>query len=79
MKWILRYLQGAKDVCLTFTKSERFDIEGFCDSDYSTNLDKRRSVTGYVFKVGGNTVSWRSTLQHVVALSTTEAEYMALS
>lgn len=32
-----------------------------------------------MFKVGGNTVSWRSTLQHVVALSTTEAEYMALS
>ena len=36
-------------------------------------------MTGYVFKVGGNTISWRSCLQHVVALSTTEAEYMALS
>ena len=79
VKWILRYLQGAKDVCLTFKRAGSFDVEGFCDSDYSTDLDKRRSVTGYVFKVGGNTVSWRSTLQHVVALSTTEAEYMALS
>ena len=40
---------------------------------------RRRSVTGYVFKVWGNTVSWRSNLQSVIALSTTEAEYMALS
>ncbi|XP_048620129.1 secreted RxLR effector protein 161-like [Brassica napus] len=73
VKWMMRYLQGAKDVCLIFTKAWHFDIEGFSDSD------KRRSVTGYVFKVVGNTISWRSCLQHVVALSTTEAEYMALS
>ena len=73
VKWILRYLKGSKDVCLTFTKSENFEVEGFCDSDYSTDLDKRRSIIGYVFKVGGNTVSWRSTLHHVVALSTTYA------
>lgn len=66
-------------MCLTFTKSGHFDIEGFRDSDYSTDLDKRRLVTGYVFKVGGNTISWRSCLQHVVVLSTTEAEYIALS
>ena len=66
-------------MCLTFTKSGHFDIEGFSDSDYSTDLDKRRSVTGDVFKVGGNTISWRSCLQHVVALSTIEVEYMALS
>ena len=66
-------------MCLKFSKSGHFEIEGFSDSDYSADLDKRRSVTGYVFRVGGNTVSWRSSLQHVVSLSTTEAEYMALS
>lgn len=79
VKWIMRYLKGATEVCLTLTKSEKFEIEGFCDSDYATYLDKRRFVSGYVFKVGGNNVSWRSCLQHVVALSTTEAEYMALT
>lgn len=36
-------------------------------------------MTGFVFKVWGNTVCWKSNLQSVVALSTTEAEYMALS
>lgn len=51
----------------------------FSDADYATDLDRRRSVTGYVFQVGGNTVSWRSGLQHIVALSTTESKYMALS
>ena len=71
VKWILRYIKGATDISLTFTKSDHLDIEGFCDSDYATDLDRRRSVPGYVFKVGGNTVSWRASLQHVVALSTT--------
>ena len=39
--------------------------------------DNRRSTTGYVFTVGGITVSWVSKIQSVVALSTTEAEYVA--
>ena len=39
--------------------------------------DNRRSTTGYVFTVGGTTVSWVSKIQSVVALSTTEAEYVA--
>ena len=42
-------------------------------------MDRQRSVTGYVFNFWGNRVSWRLNLQSVVALSTTEAEYMALS
>ncbi|KAH9306389.1 hypothetical protein KI387_010793, partial [Taxus chinensis] len=41
------------------------------------DLDGRRSTTGYIFTVGGMTVSWISRLQKVVALSTTEAEYVA--
>lgn len=75
----MRYLKGATRRCLTFTKHSKFSIEGFCDSDYATDRDRRRSVTGYVFQVWGNTVSWKSSLQEVVALSTTEAEYMALT
>ena len=49
------------------------------DSNYAANLDRRRSLTGYVFIVGNCAISWRATLQLVVALSTTEAEYMAVS
>ena len=79
VKWVFKYLTGALDISLTFTKQDQFDIVGYSDSDYSADLDGRRSVSAYVFQVGGNTVSWRSTLQSVVALSTTEAEYMALT
>lgn len=42
-------------------------------------MDKRRSLTGYVFTLFGNVISWRSSLQSVVALSSTEAEYIALA
>ncbi|WZY78735.1 hypothetical protein YC2023_025119 [Brassica napus] len=59
-------------------EDEVFRVEGFCDSDFTSDLDKRRSILGYVFMVGGNTINWRSSLQSVVALSTTEAEYVAL-
>ncbi|KAG8484503.1 hypothetical protein CXB51_023752 [Gossypium anomalum] len=49
------------------------------DSDYAGDLDQRRSTTGYVFTFAGRPISWKSTLQSTVALSTTEAEYMAVT
>lgn len=79
VKWLLRYVKGSSDLNLVFTKSKEFRIQGYCDSDFAGDLDKSRSTSGYVFTVGGNAVSWRSCLQSVVALSTTEAEYIALS
>ena len=47
------------------------------DSDFAGDKDTRRSTTAYFFTVCGNCVSWKSQLQPVVALSTTEAEYIA--
>ena len=79
VKWLLRYVKGSSDLSLVFTKSKEFRVQGYCDSDFAGDLDKSRSTSGYVFTVGGNAVSWRSCLQSVVALATTEAEYMALS
>ena len=52
---------------------------GFCDSDFATNYDNRKSQTGYIFTLYGSAISWKSGLQSVVALSTTEAEYIALA
>ena len=45
------------------------------DSDYTKDLDERRSITGYLFTGCGCVVSWKSTLQNIVALSTTKVEY----
>nr|GEY30295.1 retrovirus-related Pol polyprotein from transposon TNT 1-94 [Tanacetum cinerariifolium] len=81
VKWILKYLKGTADVGLVYGRGQgkHLHVDGFVDADYAKDLDKGRSVTGYVFMVHGCVVSWKATLQHVVALSTTEAEYMALT
>ncbi|KAE8691959.1 hypothetical protein F3Y22_tig00110864pilonHSYRG00223 [Hibiscus syriacus] len=54
-------------------------VVGYADSDYAGDLDKRRSTTRYLFTLAKAPISWKSTLQSTVALSTTEAEYMAIS
>ena len=81
VKWILRYIQKTLDVGLIFEKDGMVGqhVVGYCDSDYAGDLDKRRSTTGYVFTLVKAPVSWKSTLQSTVALSTTEAEYMAIT
>lgn len=45
---------------------------------YVVDVDRRRSISGVVFTLRENTISWRSSLQRVVVLSTTKAEYMVL-
>lgn len=80
VKWILRYLKGTANVGLTFSKVKLSEsVVGYVDSDYAGDLDKRRSLTGYVFTLSGSVISWKATLQSVVSLSTTEAEYMAIT
>ena len=78
VKWILRYLVGTMDACLEYGKGNE-KLAGFVDSDYAGDLDKRRSLTGYVFTLGGCAISWKATLQSTIAQSTTEAEYMAIA
>lgn len=79
VKWILRYIKGSLATKLCYKKSDDFRIVGYCDADYAADPDKRRSISGLVFTLGGNTISWKSGLQRVVALSITESEYMALT
>ncbi|KAG8481139.1 hypothetical protein CXB51_025904 [Gossypium anomalum] len=54
-------------------------VIGYVDADFAGDLDRRRSLTGYVFTIGGCAISWKATLQTTVALSTTEAEYMTIT
>lgn len=79
VKWALRYIKSSVDTRLSFKSKGDFVVRGYCDSDYGGDRDHAKSTTGMVFTAGGNPVSWRSSLQKVVALSTTEAEYIALS
>ena len=75
VQWILRYLRGTTSHALCFVCSNTV-LQGYVDADMAGDKDSRRSTTGYVFTVGGTTISWISKLQHVVALSTMEAEYV---
>ncbi|GKD76280.1 hypothetical protein Tco_1334562 [Tanacetum coccineum] len=75
VKRILRYIKGTSDVALCFGDSYLI-VTGYVDSDYAGDLDGSKSTTGYVFTLFGGTVSWVSKLQSVVAMSTTEAEYV---
>ncbi|KAG8473502.1 hypothetical protein CXB51_035665 [Gossypium anomalum] len=78
VQWILRYLRGTTDVCLQFGRTKD-GVIGYVDADFAGDLDRRRSLTGYVFTIGGCAISWKATLQTTVALSTTEAEYMVIT
>ena len=76
----MRYLKRTRQFGIKFErKQEEACVAGFVDSDFAGDLDRRRSTTGFVFTCGGGPVSWKANLQEVTALSTTEAEYMALT
>jgi len=75
VKWILRYLKGTSYHCLCFGNND-IVLEGFADADMVGDVDTRKSTTGYVYTFAGAAVSWVSRRQKVIALSTTEAEYI---
>ena len=79
VKRILRYLKGTINYGITYSKDSRDDLVGYCDADWAGDVCDRKSTSGYVFCVSGSPVSWRSKKQSCVALSTAEAEYVALS
>lgn len=77
---IMRYLKHTKGMKLCYTKSgEKCDLHAYSDSDWASDLDKRRSCTGFVIKLSGAAINWKSHRQDIVALSSTEAEYIAMS
>lgn len=76
---ILRYLKSCPGKGLWFKRNCHLDVEGYCDADWASCLDDRRSTSGYCVFVGGNLVSWRSKKQSVVSRSTAEAEFRAMS
>ena len=77
LKRILRYLKGTKDQRLVYQRHvDAPPIEVYTDSDFA-NDDDGKSTTGYIIKVFGNTITWCSKKQSIIALSSTEAEYIA--
>lgn len=78
VKRIFRYLRGTTNAKLRYTKSGE-GLMAYCDADWASEIDNRRSCSGYIIKLSGASICWLSKRQPIVALSSTEAEYIALS
>lgn len=77
-KRILRYIKGTTELGVFYKRGEgNARLLAYTDSDYVGDLDDRRSTSGFVFMMASGAISWASKKQPVVALSTTEAEYIA--
>ncbi|KAK4407754.1 Copia protein [Sesamum angolense] len=72
-----RQLVGSLDYGFLYKRSNDFKLRGFTDADWVGDASDRRSTSGYFFNIGSVVVSWCSKKQSTVALSSTEAEYMA--
>lgn len=79
-KAVKSYLRGTSSLGLKYTRRESgLSCLGYADADWAGSVDDRKSTSGYVFQTSGVAVSWRSSKQSCVALSTAEAEYVALA
>ncbi|GAU46301.1 hypothetical protein TSUD_283270, partial [Trifolium subterraneum] len=79
VKRIFRYLVGTPDVGLWYKKGSHFDLQAYCDVDYAGDKVERKSTSGACQFLGEALVSWCCRKQNTIALSTTEAEYVAAS
>ena len=77
-KRILRYLKGTEYLGLSYKKCADGNLTGYSDADWAGDMDDRHSISGNVFFLAGEAVSWFSEKQATVVLSTAEAEYVAL-
>ena len=78
MKWILKYLMDTSKTCLCFGTNKPV-LVGCTDTDMVGDVDSRKSISSYLISFSGGAVSWQSRLQKCVALSTTKAEYIAIT
>jgi hypothetical protein len=77
--YIMRYLVGTQEYSIVYDGVKAEGLIAYTDSDWAADQIKRRSTTGYFATLAGGIICWQSRLQKTVALSSTEAEYMALS
>ena len=59
-KKVLRYLQGTKDLMLTYQRTDTLEVVGFSDSDYASYMDDKKSTSSYIFMMAEGVVLWKS-------------------
>jgi hypothetical protein len=75
---VLRYLKHTRTEGISYSKSASIKPYGYSDATWGSDLETSRSVSGYIFYLGGGPISWSSKAQKTVALSSAESEYVAM-
>ena len=75
---IIKYLNGTSSLGIRYSPKGTSNLQGLCDSDFASDLDDRKSVSGSVYILAGGAITWGSHRQSIVAQSSTEAEYVSL-
>lgn len=70
-------MKGTIDFGFVFDRSKTSSYDVYVDSDYGGDLDKRMSISGYIFTLSGSAIFWKASLQSITALSTIEALYIS--
>ncbi|XP_062088899.1 uncharacterized mitochondrial protein AtMg00810-like [Humulus lupulus] len=78
-KRVLRYIRGTIHLGLHFKPTAVMSLEEYSDVDWASNLDDRKSTSGFCLFLGGNLISWGSRKQQAIACSSTESKYHALA
>lgn len=77
-KKVMRYLQKTKDYMLVYREVDDLNVIGYSDADFAGCPDDEKSTSGYIFKMAGGALSWKSVKQALTASSTMQAEFVAL-
>ena len=78
-KRVLRYISGTRGLGITYDGANNdLTPHGYCDSDYASFVVNRRSRSCFCFHLAGGAISWRSKQQTSTAVSSVEAEYIAM-
>lgn len=77
IKRVMRYIRGTIDMGLLFKKEDKLRLDVFSDADWGSDAQNRKSITGTIIRLASGPVIFRSSQQNLVAMSTTEAEFVA--
>jgi hypothetical protein len=78
VKRVMSYIKQTLNHGLCYKSGGKFEVEGYCDSDWAGDKLTPKSTSGYIFCLAGAAISWSLKRQSIIALSSTESEYIGL-